>query len=316
MRYDNITPERSMYQCCKPLTEILEEIDPSENYRGTALEGLDAFSRQLKRFDIKVSGRSSDTVEKFFQSNSTSILFPEFVRRSVQVGMEENDMLHNIIASTTFIDGYDYRSVAAAPAQENELKVGVAENLCILKKRGRMLVSSYESLRFQRLDLFSTILKQIGAYICKAQFADAIDTLINGDGNNNAAQVIVKTRLSSDNILEAIDSMAAFTLNTIIASYSMTQKIIALPEYATQITCGADGVYHLPFNISLIASKAVRDDSIVCIDRNAALEMVIAGGLTVDYDRLIDRQLERASISCTAGFSKIYDGAVKRLLYD
>lgn len=127
MRYDDITPERSMYQCGKPLTEILEEIDPSENYRGTALEGLDAFSRQLKRFDIKVSGRSSDTVEKFFQSNSTSILFPEFVRRSVQVGMEENDMLHNIIASTTFIDGYDYRSVAAAPAQENELKVGVAE---------------------------------------------------------------------------------------------------------------------------------------------------------------------------------------------
>lgn len=110
--------------------------------------------------------------------------------------------------------------------------------------------------------------------------------------------------------------MAAFTLNTIIASYSMTQKIIALPEYATQITCGADGVYHLPFNISLIASKAVRDNSIVCIDRNAALEMVIAGGLTVDYDRLIDRQLERAAISCTAGFSKIYDGAVKRLLYN
>ena len=315
MRYDNITPERSMYQRGKPLTEILEEIDPSENYRGTALEGLDAFSRQLKRFDIKVSGRSSDTVEKFFQSNSTSILFPEFVRRSVQVGMEENDMLHNIIASTTFIDGYDYRSVAAAPAQENELKVGVAENLCRLKRRGRMLVSSYESLRFQRLDLFSTILKQIGAYICQAQFADAIDTLINGDGNNNAAQVIVKTRLSSDNILEAIDSMAAFTLNTIIASYSMTQKIIALPEYATQITYGADGVYRLPFNISLIASKAVRDDSIVCIDRNAALEMVIAGGLTIDYDRLIDRQLERASISCTAGFSKIYDGAVKRLQY-
>ena len=39
---------------------VLEKLDPSENYRGTALEGLDAFSRQLKRFDIKVKGRNSD----------------------------------------------------------------------------------------------------------------------------------------------------------------------------------------------------------------------------------------------------------------
>lgn len=31
----------------------LESIDPSENYKGTSLEGLDAFERQLKRFDIR-----------------------------------------------------------------------------------------------------------------------------------------------------------------------------------------------------------------------------------------------------------------------
>ena len=32
-------------------------------------------------------------------------------------------------------------------------------------KRGRMLVASYEAIRFQRLDLFTVTLKQIGAYI-------------------------------------------------------------------------------------------------------------------------------------------------------
>ena len=36
-------------------TGALEKIDPSENYSGTALEGLDAYQLQLKRFDIKVS---------------------------------------------------------------------------------------------------------------------------------------------------------------------------------------------------------------------------------------------------------------------
>ena len=33
--------------------------------------------------------------------------------------------------------------------------------------------------------------------------------------------------------------------------------------------------------------------------------MVKAGDVTTEYDKLIDRQLERAVISCTAGFAKI-----------
>ena len=32
-----------------------------------------------------------------------------------------------------------------------------------------------------------------------------------------------------------------------------------------------------------------------------------------DYDKLIDRQLERASISAITGFAKIFNGASKKL---
>ena len=53
--YKNISLEKGMYGVKgKSFTDVLEELDPSENYRGTSLENLDAFSRQLKRFDIKV----------------------------------------------------------------------------------------------------------------------------------------------------------------------------------------------------------------------------------------------------------------------
>ena len=38
-----------------------------------------------------------------------------------------------------------------------------------------------------------------------------------------------------------------------------------------------------------------------------------AGELSVDYDKLIDRQLERAAITSIAGFSKIFDGASRKL---
>ena len=69
--YDTIRLEKGMYAGGKSLTHTLEELDPSENYRGTALEGLDAYQRQLKRFDIHVSGVGSDAVEKFFQTSDS-----------------------------------------------------------------------------------------------------------------------------------------------------------------------------------------------------------------------------------------------------
>ena len=67
--YENINLEKGMYNVSgKSFTEVLESLDSSENYRGTPLEGLDAYQRQLKRFAIKVSGPESGTVESFFHS--------------------------------------------------------------------------------------------------------------------------------------------------------------------------------------------------------------------------------------------------------
>ena len=92
--YENITIEKGMYGVRgKSMTQVLEQLDPTENYNGTPLSGLDAFQRQLKRFDIKVSGANSDAVEKFFQSSSSSALFPEYVSRAVRQGMEAADVL-------------------------------------------------------------------------------------------------------------------------------------------------------------------------------------------------------------------------------
>ena len=90
MGYDNLKLEKGMYsQSGRSFAQTLEALDPSENYKGTSLEGLDAFQRQLKRFDIKVKGAGSDRVEKFFWSTESAVLFPEFVSRVVRQGMEE-----------------------------------------------------------------------------------------------------------------------------------------------------------------------------------------------------------------------------------
>ena len=185
--YENLKLEKGMYgQGGRSFAQTLEALDPSESYKGTALEGLDAFQRQLKRFDIKVKGAGSDRVEKFFWSTESAVLFPEFVSRVVRQGMEEESILPDITATVTNFDGLDYRSIASVPTEEEkklkrveegaqipQTTIRTQENLVRLHKRGRMLVAPYEAIRFQRLDLFAVTLRQIGAYIGRMHLEDA-----------------------------------------------------------------------------------------------------------------------------------------------
>ncbi|MCI7212219.1 MAG: phage major capsid protein [Ruminococcus bromii] len=330
--YENITIEKGMYQGKGSLTDVLEKLDPSENYVGTSLEGLDAFSRQLKRFDIKVSGRGSDCVEKFFQSSDSSALFPEYVSRAVYQGMERADVLSNLVATVTDIDGMDYRSIVSNPSNDDktlkvvsegavipQTTVKTRENLVKLHKRGRMLVASYEALRFQRLDLFTVTLNQIGAYIARAQLKDAISVIINGDGNSNPAANIEAAesgKLSYDDIIKLWANFSPYELNTIIAPTEQMQKILSLSQMQ-DANAGLDfqgtGKMITPLGATLIHAPEIAAGKIIGLDKNCALEMVRAGGVTTDYDKLIDRQLERAAITCTAGFSKIFTEASKTL---
>ena len=90
--YDTIRLEKGMYATPgKTFSQVLEEQDPSQNYEGTSLGSLDAYQRQLKRFDIRVGGAGSDVVEKFFQTGDSAALFPEYVSRAVRQGMEAAD---------------------------------------------------------------------------------------------------------------------------------------------------------------------------------------------------------------------------------
>ena len=106
-QFDTIRLEKGMYQeAGRSFTQVLEGLDPSEQYKGTRLEGLDAFQRQLKRFDIKVKGAGSDPVEKFFRTADSAVLFPEYIARSVRQGMEEANLLPAITAATTRFEGW------------------------------------------------------------------------------------------------------------------------------------------------------------------------------------------------------------------
>jgi hypothetical protein len=64
-----------------------------------------------------------------------------------------------------------------------------------------------------------------------------------------------------------------------------------------------------PLGAQLHRTNAVADGMIIGLDKRYALELVRAGDVLVEYDKLIDRQLERAAITSISGFGKICDGA-------
>ena len=335
MGYDNLRLEKGMYrQSGMSFTQALESLDPSENYRGTALEGTDAFQRQLKRFGIRAKGPGSSPVEKFFSTTESAVLFPEYIARTVRQGMEENDILPDIVATTTVIDAMDYRSIYSNPDDGDKALQNVDEggeiptteikckdHLVSLTKRGRMLVASYEALRFQKLDLFGVMLRQIGAYIQKQQLQDAVNVILNGDGNDNgAAQYKVGTNpisgtagnLGYGQLVEFWGQFDPYTMNTILCSTgTMTDmlKIGELQNPLTGLNFQGTGKFATPLGAQLHRTSAVEDGMIIGLDKRYALELVRAGDVMVEYDKLIDRQMERAAISSISGFAKICDGA-------
>ena len=330
MSFDNIRIEKGMYNVPgKTFTQVLEEMDPSRNYIGTEYEGLDAFQRQLKRFDIKVAGANSDALQKFYSTSDSSALFPEYVSRAIKTGIEETNLLPNVVASTTRINGMDYRSVVSNPADtDKELKdvaegsaipttsITTKENLVTLTKRGRMLVASYEAIRFQRLDLFTVTLRQIGAYIARSQFKDAVNVLIDGDGNNNPSEVVAPATagtITYADLIKLWNTFSPYEMNTLIASPDIMAKLLAMPEFRDApagLNFHGNGSMITPLGAKLIKSNDL-SKKIVALDKNYALEMVTAGGVQTDFDRLIDRQLERAAITQISGFAKIFADSAK-----
>ncbi len=325
---DNVKLEKGMYrEAGRTFSQVLEKLDPSEQYKGTALEGLDAFQRQLKRFDIRVKGAGSDLVDKFFSTSQSAVLFPEYIARAVKVGIDESNILPEITATETRIDGMDYRSITSVPEDEKKLKrvaegaaipqttVKTQSSLVRLHKRGRMLVASYEAIRFQKLDLFSVTLRQIGAQIGRMHLEDAVNVILNGDGNDNpAAEVDVKSAgtLTYDDLLTFWNGFEPYQLNTLLVGSDTMVKLLSLSQMqdaAAGLTFHGTGKLITPMGAKVLRSSAVPAGKIIGLDKHYALEMVKAGDVSVEYDKLIDRQLERAAITTISGYAKIFADA-------
>ena len=331
-QYENVKLDKSMYRRTgASFSQVLEQQDPSQQYKGTELEGLDAFQRQLKRFDIKVKGPDSDCVEKFFATADSAVLFPEYISRCVCQGVQEADMLPHLVGAVTRIDGMDYRSITVENSDDVKMAtvcegasipgttIRAQSNLVQLNKRGRMLLASYEAIRHQKLDLFSITLRQIGANIAAMQLEDAMDVLINGDGNDNAVDCVYPATegvVTYADLVELWMKLRPYEMSTLLVSENLMGELLKIPELhnsAAGMNFANSGKMITPFGATLLCARNMPVSGIIALDKRYALELVQCGDVSVEYDKLIDRQLERAAITVTCGFAKIFRDAAAML---
>lgn len=92
--------------------------------------------------------------------------------------------------------------------------------------------------------------------------------------------------------------------------------LLKLSEFQNPLTglnFQGTGKLTTPLGANLLRTSAVPAGKLIGLDKNLALEQIVGGEVTVEYDKLIDRQLERAAITSISGFAKLFSEASKVL---
>lgn len=314
--FDSVKLEKGMYHLANTtFAQALEAADPSEAYAGTPLAALDAFERQLKRFDIRISGADCDCVEKFFTTTESAVLFPEFVRRAIKQGMEES-ILPEMVAATAAVNGTCYKgftvdesdgAYSAVTAQGNDMKITAiteADTPVALDKFGRVISASYEIVRRQRLDSFAVALRAIGRKLAAAIAAKALSEL-----KNSVTPIgLVGSTLSYTDLANLYGQFTDYDMTTVVASPKNVAAILAMEQMSDRCA-DAKGCVYLPFGAKLIKDASLDDTTMIGISKDYALECITGSDVLLETDQLIHCQLDRIAVSVRVGFLPLMNGA-------
>lgn len=319
--YNTIKLEKGLYSITgKTFTQALAELDPDANYENTELKGLDAFERQLKRFDIKVKGANSDKVEKFFLSTESAVLFPEYVRRTIKQGMDEASIMGSVAAAVTYTDGIDFRGLTLTKAGSTDVvsegssvpvtNVRLSSSNKTLTKFARRISCSYESIRKQKLEAFGVILRNLGATISRDVNGLAMTEITRG----LTAQTLIGNELTYADLAAFWASMGECNMTTMVCTPDVMAKILAMDEMKYCIgDYMAGGTVQTPYGVTLVKCPQLTSGIAVGIDQSCGVEMVLGSDIVVDFNQLLSNQCKEVSCSIMVGFSVLTTGAVKTL---
>jgi hypothetical protein len=258
--------------------------------------------------------------------------------------------LSELVAREEGIQGKDYRSIylsngSAAATDEYRMKrvpegtdiprakLVESENVIRLRKYGRALEATYDMLRGMRLDkvAFHIALMAVQAEVDKV--AAALDVLVNGDGNGNAA---VEFELAGANGLDSGATAGTLTLkgwqrfkkkfkNPYVLTTTLMQEeaslqveLLTVSNGNVQLVNGALGQLQRINQFADGVRYGWLDEApalkIVGFDRRMALESISEiGAMISEVDKFISNQTELITFTEVQGFAILDKNATKIL---
>ena len=302
------------------LSELLEcdEYDPSP-----IGSPLDAFERQLALAGVQLGGKNPTTVEQFFQK--ASALMPEFISREIKRGQSMRPELSRLIANTTtissnrytpfFIDTSSRDKFSLRPigdgAEVPQLLVTEQNHAVNVHDYGLALKSSYKALRYRSSSQFRVLLWYIGFRMQTDKIGMLVDTIVNGDGNDNAAatvDVAESGTLTYDDLITLWAQFAPFEMNSLICHVNTLKTVLTLDEFKDPLAgyrFQNSGELFTPLGAALVRSDEVSTQHVIGLDTRFAIEEVVTQPLMVEFDKIIDQRFEEAVISESVSYAKV-----------
>lgn len=313
------------------LSELLEtdEYDPSP-----AGSPLDAFERQLALSGLRVGGRHGSTVDLFYKK--APALLPEFMLREVRKGQKMRPELSRLLSGSTlinsnrytpfYIDTGDTEPLSLRPIGEGAdipaLTVTEQTHSVPVRDYGLTLKASYKALRHRSTTQFKVLLWYIGFRMQTDKIAMAVDTLVNGDGNDNAATVVNAASsgsLTYSDLVALWAEFSPFEMNHLVCHIDTLKTILALDEFKDPLAgyrFRRTGELFTPLGATLVRCDAVASDQVIGLDARFAVEEVVGQPLMVEYDKIIEQKFEEAVISESVSYAKVVTEASTILDYN
>ncbi len=323
-RASEIDISREMYLEAQSRGMSLSELLECDDYDPSPVDcPLDAFERQLALSGVKVGGKNSSTVDLFYKN--APALMPEFIQREVRKGQQMRPELDRLLSGTTvvssnrytpfYIDTSDTSEYSLRPVGEGAeipaLTVTEQKHSINVRDYGLALKTSYRALRHRSTAQFKVLLWYIGFKLQTDKIALVVNTLIDGDGNDNAARTVnsgTSGSLTYDDLVKLWAEFSPFEMNHLICHIDTLKTILGLDEFKDPLAgyrFQRTGELFTPLGATLVRCDNATTDIVIGLDNRFAIEEVISQPLMVEFDKIIDQKFEEAVISESVSYAKV-----------
>lgn len=243
------------------------------------------------------------------------VFYPDLVIREITVGQPTVTMPLLQLSDAGLTD-----SAEAATIEEGTVTYG--DKTITLKKKARGLKFTYESIRFNNLDLVALYFEDLGRILGASLNGLAVLALVNGDqvDGSEAPAVIgvedVPTGFQWKDIARIWVQLSLLgrMSTSIIGNATTALDYLDLPEVKNKNQYGTALLQTtlktpLPTEQDLYVSTKVPADELVFEDSSAALIQLTAWPLLLENEKIVSKQIEAAYASIYTGFANFQRNA-------